>query len=538
MDEPRFYQKPWFYIFAWSIIGGGFYLWQIRRIWQAWSQAGVPPNPLLIIFDIALFFFGLLVWLAFFSQFVLPVKTFRERQKIFDRLLTYLGSGHGPAIFIENGRVRESLGERKKKGPGVLWLDSASAAVTRTATSFKQTIGPGVHFTDSGESIASTVDLHIQKQTLGPRGSEDPFAGKKDNQSEDEYNQIQKRRSEVSAWTRDGIEIIPNVAVRFKIDADPVKDETSPGSRFGYSEEAVFKAIVREGINPDAPKDTQRRYVAWNQLPALIAVDLWREYIAKFRFGQLFETSQRNISKPITPIGQIPAETQVLPPSAVASGGPLTGMLRSLNYSLAHLADRCESGGKPLVRIVPDAIRFSGEDSRGAGRIQDETALQTINRMIKARMTEPFVEELDNAGNPSGKPPRESNEFKVLRDRGIRVIGVSLGGLRFPSPIEDQLVRQWSTSWLDGAKAERNRIERQRSFAELDEGIETFGKYATSLSDNLLDANPGKDLTATLKTLLLRSRDELVKDDRMHRRASMEREVLEELIQWVERNGQ
>jgi hypothetical protein len=34
---------------------------------------------------------------------------------------------------------------------------------------------------------------------------------------------------------------------------------------------------------------------------------------------------------------------------------------------------------------------------------------------------------------------------------------------------------------------------------------------------------------------MLRSRDELVKNDRMHRRASMEREELEELIQWVER---
>jgi hypothetical protein len=53
----------------------------------------------------------------------------------------------------------------------------------------------------------------------------------------------------------------------------------------------------------------------------------------------------------------------------------------------------------------------------------------------------------------------------------------------------------------------------------------------------LNDVKPN-DPKVTLKTLLLRSRDQLINDDRLHRRASMEREELEELIQWVERNGQ
>lgn len=531
MDEPRFYQKPWFYIFAWLVIGGGFYAWQIRTL------GGLSANLIYIIIDGFIFFVGLLIWLAFFAQFVLPVHTFRERQKIFDRLLTYLGGGHGPAIFIENGRIRESHGERKKKGPGVLWLDSASAAVTRTATSFKQTIGPGVHFTNSGETIASKVDLHIQKQTLGPKGDENPFAEKKDDQSEEEHKQIQKRRFEVSAWTRDGIEVVPDITVEFKIDADPVKDPAMPGSRFGYNEEAVFKAIVGEGINPGAPNNARRRQVAWNQLPALVAVDVWREYLAKFKLGQLFEESQRMVSKPVTPLNQIPAETQALPPASSGGGGAPTGMLRSLNASLARLADRCESGGKTPIRILPDAMRFSEAASQKDEGLKNETALQTINRMVNARMKEPFVEELDEAGNPARLPPHRSNEFKLLKERGIRVIAVSVSNLRFPSQVEDQLVRQWSTTWLDSAKAERKRIERLRGFVELNEQVEAVLAYATSLSQHLNDVKP-KDTKGTLKTLLLRSRDQLVSDDRMHRRASMEREELEELIQWVERNGQ
>jgi len=276
MDEPRFYQKPWFYYVAWSLFWGGIYAWQI------WQLGGFAVNQVYIFIDVVLFILGMLVWLAFFAQFVLPVRTFRERQQIFDRLLTYLSGGHGPAVFIENGRLRISHEEKSKKGPGVVWLDSASAAVTRTATSFKQTLGPGVHFTEKGETIASTVDLHAQSQSLGPREDENPFAVKKDDQSQEVYDQIQKRRDQVSAWTRDGIEVVPNISVSFKIDAEPVKEKHLPGSRFGFDPEAVRKAVSGEGVSPNAPSDAARRRVAWNQLPALIAADLWREYLSKF----------------------------------------------------------------------------------------------------------------------------------------------------------------------------------------------------------------------------------------------------------------
>ena len=531
MAEPRFYRRPWFYIISWTVILGGIYFWQIR------GQGGILANFSSILFDGCIFTVGLVVWLAFFAQFVLPVRTFRDRQKIFDRLVTYILGGHGPAIFIRDGRAIERQGEEKKKGPGVLWLDSASAAVTRSATKFEKTIGPGVHFTENGESLAGIVDLHTQRQKLGPREREDPFAEKKDSQSEDEYKKIQDRRKEVSAWTRDGIEVVPNVSVVFRIDANSVKDPAAPGSRFGFEAEAVRKAITSEGINPGKEEGSAHQRVAWNRLPALIAADLWREYLTKFRLGQLFEESQRIVSKPVTPLGQIPSETQALPPSTSAGGEALAGMLRIINSFLARLADRCESGGQTPIRVMPEVAKISGSAAQKGDGLKNETALQTINRMIKARLTEPLVEELDEAGNPARLPPRRSEEFELLRERGIRVISVSVGSLRFPPQVEDQLVRQWSTSWLDSAKAEHSRIERLRGFVELDAQVDAVRDYAYLLSSHLDKVKRGepKDI---LKTLLLRSRDQLVSDDRMHRRASMERETLEELIQWVERNGQ
>ncbi len=532
MDEPRFYQQNWFYYVAWSVAGGGFYAWQI---WQIYKTHEIASQTLyrMIVVDIVLFLLGLWVWLAFFAQFVLPVRTFQERQKIFDRLLIYLGGGHGPAIFIENGRPRVSHEEEKRKGPGVVWLDSASAAVTRTATSFKQTLGPGVHFIENGESIAGAVDLHTQSQSLGPREGENPFEAKKEDQSDEEYIQIQNRRNQVSAWTRDGIEVVPNISVTFKIDAEPVNKDNLPGSRFGFDAEAVRKAITAEGINPDAPADAPRRRVAWNQLPALVAADLWREYLSKFTLAQLFEAIEVPSSSSIRPAAPIPAETQALYTPMRGGSNALAGMLGEANRILARWADRCERRDKEPV-VVTEAAKATAKTPQQE-EVKKETALEIINRMIKARMTQPEVERLDDYGRPEDGT-LHSPEFDLLRERGIQVKSVSVGSLRFAPEVEEKLLAQWSASWLDNAKAEHERVERERGFMELSGQVEAASAYADSISKSLLKHDP-KDPKNTLKVLVLRSRDELVKNDRLHRRASMEREELEDIIQWVERNG-
>ena len=529
MEERRFYQKPWFSVSLWLLLGGVFYLWQIR------NMGGFLPNLSTIFFDGVLFLLGLLVWLAFFAQFVLPVRTFEERQKIFDRLITYLTGGHGPAIFIRDGKPVERQGEEAKKGPGVLWLDSASAAVTRNATSFKQTIGPGVHFTENKEYLAGAVDLHMQNQGLGPREGEDPFEAKRTDQSEVEYKNIQDRRLQVAAWTRDGIEVVPNISVTFKIDAAPAKDEET-GSRFGFDPEAVRKAITGEGINPNAPDDAHRRHVAWNQLPAMIAADLWREYLSKFTLADLFEAGPaiKSITPPAPP--PTPEYTRAAPLPLAASSrmeSALAGMFRELNRILAGLGDRCEREESNPVKHVLPASKLVKEP--GSEEPRPETALQTINRMIKARMTAPRVVFLDDSGKP-GKEYINSPEYNLLLQRGIKVISASVSSLRFPPNIEDQLVRQWTSTWLDSAKVDRERIDRLRGFVELSGQVEAVQQYTQSLSSNLLRHRPTTQKD-TLKVLMLRSRDELVRDGRMHRRASMEREELEGLIQWVERGG-
>jgi len=542
MEQP-FYKRPWFYFIGWSLFWGFIYLWQIQRM------GGLISNLFFIFIDAIIFGIGIIVWLGFFSQFVLPVKTLDQRLKIIDRVFNSLFGNHGPAIFIRDGKMIKRKGEEKKDGPGVLWLDSASAAVTRTATSFKKTIGPGVHFTETNERIANNpVDLHKQVQRIGPRETDEPFASQKEGQSDDEYNAIQNRRELVRAWTRDGIEVIPNISVTFKIDADPVIEEYLPGSRFGYidtekqEDNPVFKAIAGEGINPDVLADRPKHRVAWNQLPALIVVDLWREYLGKFTFKELFEAEQILPAR-VPKTSATPDSTQAVhnpvAPSKNAIEKALVGMFREINRSLALKADKCEFKKKEGAEVrINSSPKRPVSVSLAEKEPEKMTALQVIMRMVEARMTQKEVMILDDNGRLSKqKGTMSSPEYELLSSRGIRVLSVHIGNLHFNSDIEKQLVSQFKTTWMIDATREKNQIDILRGFLEVSGEIEAVTKYTSSLSKNLIKTDPNtQSQKEALKNLLLRTREELVKNDRMHRRASLEREELEEIIQWVERN--
>lgn len=547
MDDTPIYKRKWFFIAFWMAVLIVGYLVIVSFIDDFWAS---PAN---IIVDLIIVIVLQFLWLAFFAQFVLPVHTFRDRQKIFDRLLSYLSGGHGPAIFIENGKKREKPGESDKKGPGVLWLDSASAAVTRTATAIKQTMGPGVHFTDSKEVIAGTIDLHNQSQTLG-KESDQPFAEKKDDQSEDEYKQIQDRRKQVAALTRDGIEIVPTINVTFRVDTGFPK-EGQPGSRYGYrmgvrkqdkvdeekDREAIRRAILGEGINPNERPGSPRHRVAWNQLPALLAVDLWREYAAKFTLDELFKPDQE--VPPTPPSLPPPPEEEFDPfsqPVSTDAGREsmqsiLTGMLRFINVRMNRLIQWLNGKkGTRTQQQAPPASGGGGVLTPANNAPQKKTALQVINDMVKARLTQPSVAVLDDHGTRiDDNPP--SNEFKLLQERGIKVISVGISNLRVDPSIDREIIGNWEASWLSNAKAEKEQIERRRTILETAGEDQAARNYAAFLGRGLIKEKP-MDIRSSLKSLLMRSRLLIVKNDQLRRLLNTERQEIEEILQWVENN--
>lgn len=558
MNETPLVKRPWFYIGAWLVILVAAYGWQISRM------GGVRTNLQEILLDLACIFPALLIlWMAFFAQFVLPVRTFRDRQKIFDRLLTDLFGGHGPALFIENGEIKEHSGERLKKGPGVVWLDSASAAVTRTATAIKQVLGPGAHFIDKGEFIAGTIDLHTQVQSLGPKEPDNPFAEKTDGQDEEAFRQIQDRRKMVSALTRDGIEVIPNISVIFRVDTGFPK-ENEPGSRFGYrtgitkkareyekkDQLAVRKAIIGQGINLNAPPESPRRRLAWNELPAALAVDVWREYVAKFTLNELFDPTQT--LPPVTEASPQPIEEDFDPLSQPIQVGAtqnafqhaLTSTLHEINHFLSKVVNQLEE--KKDEKHPPKTTRKPAADTNVNKEPRQGTALQVINEMVKARLTQKEVDYIDDFGN-RGTGRIKSKEYELLEDRGLKVQSASVSNPRLHPDINEKLVKQWKANWLANANTESEQIDRKRNIIEESAREQALIKHARTISieintfvnrRKLGKKGMEKDM---LKSLFIRTRA-LIRSgehsEQLRRRISQELQDIGDMIKWLEANGE
>ena len=244
------------------------------------------------ILALLIFFFSLVTFLIFFGQFILPVLNLTERIKAVQRLILYLLGDHGPAFFIENGELRERRIDRSKNGPGVVILDTASAAVLRTPVKYKGAIGPGIAFTERNDIIAGIVDLHIQSQSIGPRQEEDPFSPLQKGESTASFEARMARKNETLAVTRDGIQICVNLSVRFKLDAKPGEGN----SAYGYNPKSVEKAIIGQSINFEKPDDNPDRISSWKWFPVNLTIDVFREYISKYTLNEIFPLTKSEIN--------------------------------------------------------------------------------------------------------------------------------------------------------------------------------------------------------------------------------------------------
>jgi hypothetical protein len=275
------------------------------------TLASIPGEVWLVFFDLLLFLFVLILGISFFAQYTLPVRHILQRVQAALYLNLYMVGLHGPAIKVDNGEVPAHYTKGKARGRGAILLDTASGALLRTKTGLTRSVGPGLVFTRRGEYLADATDLHVRVwpvPPLGPRGDgEDPFADWDERREPLEaYEQRELRRSETLAMTRDGIEIVANISAASRLDPDlqsrwgevsPLYREsrwdkfyqTETKSKFGYNAESVRLAIIGEAIDPNISEiDPGRRYTPWFQIPAYITVDLWREYLRKFTFEDLF----------------------------------------------------------------------------------------------------------------------------------------------------------------------------------------------------------------------------------------------------------
>ena len=268
-----------------------------NAVWYVIVRAAKIPfnisvSIILLVVDGLMAYYLLDRLIYFFSQFVLPIQNQKYRQEIYSRVKNFETGKRGPALFIKNGRIITHKGEENKRGPGVIVLDTASAAVLRTDTEIKDTVGPGVKFTKGNEYIAGSVDLRSQWQFIGPLTTDQPFLNPVPISPKD-YTDMQSRRQQTSGLTRDGFEVSPTISIKFSIKRPKEKMPTEGGvrSQYGYDANSVRNAITREVIELGTSENRKVR-MEWNKLPAHLVANVWREYIRKFKFGELFTSSE------------------------------------------------------------------------------------------------------------------------------------------------------------------------------------------------------------------------------------------------------
>jgi hypothetical protein len=152
--------------------------------------------------------------------------------------------------------------------------------------------------------------------------------------------------------------------------------------------------------------------------------------------------------------------------------------------------------------------------------------------LVKARLTQPEVDVLDDNG-VRGKGKIPSVEFKLLQERGLKVLSVSIGGLVLNPVIDNTIVNRWSTTWLKIAKAESEQIDRRKNIVESAAKEQAIRQYADMLSRDLVQKKP-VGVKETLKTLLLRTRNIIFNNDELRQRMANEQQELEDIIKWIE----
>ncbi len=259
-------------------------------IWVAKIPINYIVSVVLLIIDCFVAFYLLDRLIYFFSQFVLPIQNPKHRQEIYTRVNNFETGTRGPAFFIKNGRIIMHKGEAEKRGMGVMVLDTASAAVLRTDTEIKDTAGPGVKFISDKEYIAGSVDLRAQWQFIGPLATDRPFDNPVPGNPK-EFNEVQNRRLQTSGLTRDGFEVCPRISIKFSVKRPAKKLPTESGviSQYGFDEFSARNAITREVLELNS--DNSKARMEWNKLPAHLVVNVWREYIRKFKLDELFTSN-------------------------------------------------------------------------------------------------------------------------------------------------------------------------------------------------------------------------------------------------------
>ena len=343
------------------------YVWQVFYWLLFGRDLSIPlPTPAIfhsmeeVGFTVFVGFLGtFLIWLILMSmQALLPIETLDEVFQTASNQILYIFKSHGPAMFVQDGKMDFTSDELTRPGPGVIVVNFNSALVVETLVGrvgclmmpsmllnrfisallksppppASRVCGPGIVFSMPNERVRAVVDL--RKQSRG--------------------------RSKISAYTRDGIEVTSNVFAVFTIgqrpdvielayigerkpenlrvistqkvgenlvkvtilddeldppdlaeahayaripnqkrDAQKYKEVAPPRQEPEFDEKRVFNAVYAQARNP------QEQVVPWTELPAQVAADLYRRQMSLINYDDFYQLDVADPNAAVFPMVDI-----------------------------------------------------------------------------------------------------------------------------------------------------------------------------------------------------------------------------------------
>jgi hypothetical protein len=157
--------------------------------------------------------------------------------------------------------------------------------------------------------------------------------------------------------------------------------------------------------------------------------------------------------------------------------------------------------------------------------------------MVRARLTQEFIDEYDEYGNRTGRQI-PSEEFRLLQNRGIRVKSVGISNVRLHPTVQDHLIGSWAANWLKFAKDESDQLDLKKNLIETAALERAQCEYAKLLSREIL-ANcqqENRSVRSLLMSVLLRSRALIRSGEHsnsLRRRMFSELQDLDDMIKWM-----
>lgn len=264
-------------------------------------------------------FLGLfLLWAFFFAQFLLPLERVGDRWKMTLRVVSHGAGWAGSLLMVQDGRILSSQDKVWYTRPGLVVTDLASAVVLRTKRNYSRVVPPSsVAFLSSTEYVEDVVDLRDIARVVGPHEEDRPFAPRKPGEDEGRYEERRARFYQTRGLTRDGVEVVARIWVKFHLrdddeeqhDAFPCAEErwrlwfdrerrAFPPFRTLYhgTARSVWRAVLSRPLRTETPGagegdgagDAGYWRYPWDWLPAMMAAELWREYVCRFTLDELF----------------------------------------------------------------------------------------------------------------------------------------------------------------------------------------------------------------------------------------------------------